>query len=84
MQHIYKILLNKEEEGGYMVTVPALAGCITQGDSIEEAQSMAREAIELYVEELAVRGEIIPDNNDTLEYAINMNVAWTVPNSLNK
>ena len=75
MQHTYKILLNKEEEGGYMVTVPALPGCIIQGDSIEEALSMTKEAIELYVEELAARGEIIPDNNNTLEYAINMNVA---------
>ena len=36
MRYSYKILLTKEEEGGYMVTVPALPGCITQGDNIEE------------------------------------------------
>ena len=52
MQHNYKILLSKEDEGGYVVTVPALPGCITQGDTIEEALAMAKEAIELYVEEL--------------------------------
>lgn len=75
MQYNYKILLNKEQEGGYMVTVPALPGCITQGDTIEEAVSMAREAIELYIEELQARGEPIPDNSNTLEYSLNLQTA---------
>jgi predicted RNase H-like HicB family nuclease len=51
MQYNYKIHLQKEAEGGYMVTVPALPGCITQGDTIDEAIEMAKEAIELYLEE---------------------------------
>ena len=72
MRYSYKILLTKEDEGGYMVTVPALAGCITQGDSIEEAIAMAQEAIELYIEELQSRGEKIPDNSNTLEYSLNL------------
>ena len=42
-----------------MVTVPALPGCITQGDTIDDALAMAKEAIELYVEELQSRGETI-------------------------
>jgi len=67
-------LLNKDEDG-YMVTVPALPGCITQGDTVEEALEMAKEAIGLYLEELHERGEAIPDNNNTLEYSINMNIA---------
>ena len=74
MQHRYKILLNKDEDG-YMVTVPALPGCITQGDTVEEELEMAKEAIGLYLEELHERGEAIPDNNNTLEYSINMNIA---------
>ena len=61
MQHNYKIFLSKEDEGGYVVTVPALPGCITQGDTIDEALAMAKEAIELYVEELQSRGEPIPE-----------------------
>jgi antitoxin HicB len=73
MQYNYKILLNKEEDGGYMVTVPALPGCITQGDTIDEALAMAKEAIELYVEELQSRGEIIPDNSNT--YSLNLETA---------
>ena len=44
----YRILLRKEPEGGYTVIVPSLPGCITFGDSIEEAIKMAKEAIELY------------------------------------
>ncbi len=75
MRYNYKILLTKEEEGGYMVTVPALAGCITQGDTIEEALAMAQEAIELYIEELQSRGEKIPDNSNTLEYSLNLETA---------
>ena len=77
MRYSYKILLTKEEEGGYMVTVPALPGCITQGDNIEEAMAMAQEAIELYIEELQARGEKIPDNSNTLEYSLNLETART-------
>src|SRR5690349_25026417 len=40
----YKILLNKEPEGSYTVTVPALPGCITYGENIDHAISMAKEA----------------------------------------
>ena len=75
MQHTYKILLNKAEEGGYNVSVPALPGCLTQGDTVEEALEMAKEAIELYLEEIQSRGEHIPDNNQTLEYLLNLEVA---------
>jgi len=48
----YRILLRKEPEGGYTVTVPSLPGCVTYGKSIEEATEMAKEAIELYLESL--------------------------------
>ncbi len=75
MQYSYKILLTKEKEGGYMVNVPGLAGCITQGDIIEEAMAMAQEATELYIEELQSRGEKIPDNSNTLEYSLNLETA---------
>lgn len=70
--YTYKIHLHKDEEGGYTVTVPALPGCITYGENVDEAIEMAREAIELYIEELQDRGEIIPDDSNTLEYSINL------------
>ncbi len=55
----YRIMLRKEPEGGYTVLVPSLPGCVTYGDSIEQAIKMAREAIELYVESLRAHGEEI-------------------------
>ena len=61
-----------EPEGGYTVFVPALPGCITYGESIDEAWSMAKEAISLYVEELAERGEPVPDDSNTLEYSLSL------------
>ncbi|MBK6962570.1 MAG: type II toxin-antitoxin system HicB family antitoxin [Bacteroidales bacterium] len=70
--YTYKIHLHQEEEGGFTVTVPALPGCITYGTDLNEAKSMAREAIELYIEELKERGEPIPDDSNTLEYSINL------------
>ena len=60
--HTYKILLQKEPEGGFTVSVPALPGCITYGENIDEALAMAKEAIELYIDELKERGERIFNN----------------------
>lgn len=45
-----KIVLEPSGEGGYTAIVPALPGCISQGDSREEALANIREAIELYLE----------------------------------
>ena len=51
--HRYTIILHPDvEEGGYTVTVPALPGCITQGETIEEAITMAKDAIRLHIESL--------------------------------
>lgn len=72
MQYTYKILLHKEPEGGYTVSVPALPGCITYGENIDEAMVMAKDAVELYIEELRSRGETIPDDSNTLEYSLNL------------
>lgn len=51
MNRTYKINLRKEEEGGYTVFVPSLPSCITYGETVDEAIDMAKEAIELYIEE---------------------------------
>jgi len=53
----YKILLREEPEGGFTVTVPVLPGCVTYGKTIQEAIRMAKEAIEIYIEVLAEKGE---------------------------
>lgn len=46
-----KIVLEEQDEGGYTVYVPALPGCISQGDSLEEAVKNIKEAILLYLDE---------------------------------
>lgn len=66
----YRIWLTKEPEGGYTVTVPSLPGCVTFGDSVDEAIVMAREAIDLYIESLEAHGEAIPNEEATFEYTV--------------
>ncbi len=57
----YTIILEPDtEEGGYTVTVPALPGCITQGETIEQCIERAQEAITGYIESLRAEGEPIP------------------------
>jgi predicted RNase H-like HicB family nuclease len=68
----YRILLKKEPEGGYTVTVPSLPGCVTYGESIEEATAMAKEAIELYLESLKEHHEEIPTDEGVLEYTLTL------------
>lgn len=45
-----KVVLEESEDGGYTVYVPSLPGCISEGDSVEEAMRNIQEAIELYLE----------------------------------
>ena len=45
-----KIILEPSEEGGFTAIVPSLPGCISEGDTKEEALQNIREAIELYLE----------------------------------
>ncbi|RPD35566.1 antitoxin HicB [Petrotoga sp. HWH.PT.55.6.1] len=70
----YRILLKKEAEGGYTVIVPVLPGCVTHGDTIEEAIKMAKEAIQLYIESLQEHGEEIPSEDETIEYTITVEI----------
>jgi predicted RNase H-like HicB family nuclease len=55
-----KVVLEPSDEGGYTVYVPSLPGCISEGDSVEEAMINIREAVDLYldtVEDDIVKGE---------------------------
>jgi predicted RNase H-like HicB family nuclease len=47
----FRVLLHKEDVGGYSVAVPALPGCFSEGDTREEALANIREAIECYLDE---------------------------------
>jgi predicted RNase H-like HicB family nuclease len=64
MQRRFKVILDwNEDGGGYTVTVPALPGCVTQGDTIEESLKRAQEAIEGFLEALKIIGEPIPESD---------------------
>ncbi len=58
-----KIVLEEQEEGGYTVFVPALPGCISEGDTLEEAVKNIKEAIMLYLDidtiDFSGKGKII-------------------------
>ena len=56
----YTTILEREEDGGYHAFVPALKGCHSQGDTLEDAMENVREAIELYLESLKAAGESAP------------------------
>ena len=56
----YTVVLEQESDGGYVASVPALAGCVSQGDSRTEALANIREAIELYVEDCRNAGDPVP------------------------
>jgi len=46
----FKVVLEPSEEGGYTVYVPSLPGCISEGETTEDAMKNIQEAIELYLE----------------------------------
>jgi predicted RNase H-like HicB family nuclease len=58
-----QVILHAEEDGGFWVEVPSLPGCISQGDTKDEALANSKEAIEVYIESLRARGEPIPDGS---------------------
>ncbi|MDP8216963.1 MAG: type II toxin-antitoxin system HicB family antitoxin [Candidatus Kaelpia imicola] len=64
-----KIILEPSEEGGYTAIVPALPGCISEGDTREEALKNIREAIELYLEP-AADDAIFAPNSEQVEITV--------------
>jgi antitoxin HicB len=60
-QYRYTVILVPDAEaGGYVVEVPALLGCVTQGETVEEALAMAQNAIGMWIRDMAADGEPIP------------------------
>ena len=56
----YTVVLQKEEDGGYVAAVPVLPGCVSQGDTRAEALKNIEEAIEVYIEDVRLAGEKVP------------------------
>lgn len=64
----FKVVLEPAEEGGYVVYVPSLPGCISEGDSKEEALENIKEAIELYLE--PTENPILTNSAEVAEVAV--------------
>lgn len=61
----YTVVLQRESDGGYVASVPVLPGCVSQGDTREEALQNIREAIELYIEDCVAAGDAVPEQDET-------------------
>ena len=62
----YTILIHKAEEGGFWVDVPALPGCFSQGETVEETITNVKDAIELYISCLKDENREIPAEDDLI------------------
>lgn len=71
----YTVFYQQAPEGGYVAMVPALPGCHTQGETLEEAERNIKEAVALYLESLAAHGEPIPTEQQSLQGRITVPVA---------
>ena len=56
----YTVIYEPQPEGGYVVSVPALPGCVSQGETLREARRMAADAIQAYCESLLKDGRRLP------------------------
>jgi len=57
----YTVILHEAEEGGYWLEVPALPGCFSQGESVDEALKNGRDAIRSHIEALREDGQSVPE-----------------------
>ncbi len=57
-----QVILIPDETGGYIVEVPSLPGCYSQGETETEAMANIKEAIELHIEDMIASGEEVPDD----------------------
>ncbi len=76
-QKIYNftVLFTPAEEGGFVVTCPALPGVITEGDTIEGARDMAADAIRGHLECLRAHGLPVPEDVQTFSEPVSVKAA---------
>ncbi len=57
-----QVILIPDPDGGYVVEVPSLPGCYSQGETVEESLQNIREAIDLHIASTIAHGEDVPDD----------------------
>ncbi len=62
-----KVILEPSDEGGFTVYVPSLPGCISEGNTMEEAMQNIREAIDLYLDEEPL---VLPEKAQVMELVV--------------
>ncbi|HLF07805.1 MAG TPA: type II toxin-antitoxin system HicB family antitoxin [Dehalococcoidia bacterium] len=62
----YTVVVHPDETGGYWTEVPALPGCGSQGETVEEALEMTKDAIALWVQALRARGEAVLEEREII------------------
>ncbi|EQD56814.1 Uncharacterized protein family UPF0150 domain protein, partial [mine drainage metagenome] len=60
----FTVVLEKDEDGVYVATVPALPGCISDGSTVEGAMANIKEALQGFIEDMIADGETIPHDID--------------------
>lgn len=70
----YEAIFMPQDDGGFTVEVPGLPGCISEGDTLEEAKNNIEEAIELYIDALRARGKATPRPNKERYFTIGVSV----------
>ncbi len=71
----YNVQIERDEDGKYVVSVPALKGCFTQGNTFDEAMIMAQDAIIGFITVLSDRGKKIPvERSRTSPFAVSVNL----------
>jgi antitoxin HicB len=74
-EHLFTVIIERQPEGEYLVSVPALPGCYTEGRTLEEARAMTTDAIRAYCTSLLKHGEPIPEEPSVEQYIGRLSVA---------
>lgn len=71
----FSVIYESAPEGGYVASVPALPGCHTQGETLEETELNVKEAIEAYLESLLAHGDPVPEEPRILQGKVEVRVS---------
>ena len=71
----YTVVVHPAEEGGFWVDVPALPGCYSQGETVEEALTSIQEAIETHLAAIREDGQPVPEDHGLIVQQVEVAVA---------
>lgn len=72
----FTVIYEEAPEGGFVAYVPVLAGCHSQGETIEETEKNIQEAIELYLESLKDHNEGLPKDRRVFQGKVDVQTPW--------